>query len=279
MDEIQITKLIFGIYLSVSAAVLLLIAFKLYYKYLINDRICNKTKEKSNSKSEKIRTDLFVLAPIIIVSLPVIFIVVFFVALVLLANSGVITIGAVRFIQTAVIHGGLGLLAVIIAIASIIKLARSDKSSRQILGRTVMIAVCAAAAFFLIRPLILDIPYLKHPETIYLGRLEFDHQIGIGDSLDACYLRGADMAGGCHLFNIGEKKFDEGQKLWSENNYNLFAEVTCLPHTDTLMTVKFNTKLPAAVTELYPPSPDLPGDWESFSIQINDSVYTLPVSI
>ena len=38
MSEIQITKLVFGIFLSVGSAVLLLIAFKLYYKYLVQHR-------------------------------------------------------------------------------------------------------------------------------------------------------------------------------------------------------------------------------------------------
>ena len=40
MSEIQITKLVFGIFLSVGSAVLLLIAFKLYYKYLIQEKKC-----------------------------------------------------------------------------------------------------------------------------------------------------------------------------------------------------------------------------------------------
>ena len=30
---------------------------------------------------------------------------------------------------------------------------------------------------------------------------------------------------------------------------------------------------------IVPPSPELPNDWESFSIQINDTVYTLPVPL
>ena len=39
------------------------------------------------------------------------------------------------------------------------------------------------------------------------------------------------------------------------------------------------TELDASGAELYPPSPELPNDWESFSIQINDTVYTLPVPL
>ena len=40
MDEIQSIKIIFGIFLSLGTAVLLLIAFKLYYKYLIQEKKC-----------------------------------------------------------------------------------------------------------------------------------------------------------------------------------------------------------------------------------------------
>ena len=40
MREIQIIKLVFGIFLSAGSAVLLLIAFKLYYKYLVQEKKC-----------------------------------------------------------------------------------------------------------------------------------------------------------------------------------------------------------------------------------------------
>lgn len=57
MDEIQIVRLIFGIFLSLGTAVLVLIAFRLYYKYLMQekretydlqnycDRLCAKGQE------------------------------------------------------------------------------------------------------------------------------------------------------------------------------------------------------------------------------------------
>ena len=41
MDEIQSIKIIFGIFLSLGTTVLLLIAFKLYYKYLIQEKKCS----------------------------------------------------------------------------------------------------------------------------------------------------------------------------------------------------------------------------------------------
>ena len=39
-------------------------------------------------------------------------------------------------------------------------------------------------------------------------------------------------------FDISEKSFEDGRGLWSENDYNLFAKVTYLPHTSTLMTLE-----------------------------------------
>ena len=126
----------------------------------------------------------------------------------------------------------------------------------------------------------MDIPYLKRPEAAYLERLEFEYSRGIGDyGSDDYYLRGVDMTGERHSFEISEKRYEEGRALWGENDYNLFAKVTYLPHTSTLMSLEFMTELDASGAELYPPSPELPNDWESFSIQINDTVYTLPVSL
>ena len=87
------------------------------------------------------------------------------------------------------------------------------------------------------------------------------------------------MTGERHSFEISEKRYEEGRALWGGNDYNLFAKVTYLPHTSTLMSLEFMTELDASGAELYPPSPELPNDWESFSIQINDTVYTLPVPL
>ena len=232
--------------------------------------------KKPKKKQQQIRGKriiLLVLPPVMIIFVPIIFLV----ALNLFVNSGVINSGAAGFIQAAVINGGLGLLAVMIAVVSIIKLAKPNRSSKQMIGRTVMIAACVVAAFFLVRPLILDIPYLKCPETGYWDRLEFDDAMGVRDASDAYYLRGVDMVGERHSFDISEKRLDEGRKLWSENDYSLFAKGTYLPHTGTLMTLEYSTELD--VSELSPPSPDLPNDWKSFSIQINDRVYTVPVSV
>ena len=155
-----------------------------------------------------------------------------------------------------------------------------DTSFKQKAGRTAVIIFCVIAAFFLVRPLVLDIPYLKCPETSYLDRLECDYEMGVGDySSDAYYLRGVDMTGEHHSFRISERQLKEGRELWSENEYNLFAKVSYLPHTSTLMTLEFITELDSSAAGLYPSSSELPDNWESFFIQINNTVYTLPVSL
>ena len=45
MQEIQIIKIVFGIFLTIFSVVLFIIAFKIYYKYLIQEKRCKaKTK-------------------------------------------------------------------------------------------------------------------------------------------------------------------------------------------------------------------------------------------
>ena len=68
--------------------------------------------------------------------------------------------------------------------------------------------------FFLVRPLILDIPYLKRPKTVYLDCLEFEIERGTMDTTsDYYYLHGVDMNGEKRSFKISEKQFREGRRL------------------------------------------------------------------
>ena len=237
----------------------------------------NRTDKSSpGNKKNKAEIKLFVLSLVVILFLPI----TIFMVLDWFVHSDTLTIGVTGFIQTAIVNGCLGLLATIIAVVFVIKLIQPDTSFKQKVGRTAVILLCVAAAFFLVRPLVLDIPYLKHPEVAYLERLELDYERGIGDyGSDSYYLRGIDMTGERHSFTVSKKRYEEGRGLWSENDFDLFAKVTYLPHTSTLMTLEFMTELDAAGLELYPPSPELSNDWKKFSIQINDTVYTLPVPL
>ena len=237
----------------------------------------NKVDKSSlGNKKSKAEIRLFVLSLVVILFLPI----TIFMVLDWFVHSDTLTIGITGFIQTAIVNGCSGLVATIIAVVFVIKLIQPDTSFKQKVGRGAAIILCAVAAFFLVRPLVLDIPDLKRPEAAYLERLEFDYERGIGDyGSDSYYLRGVDMTGERHSFSISEKRFEDGRGLWSENDFDLFAKVTYLPHTSTLMTLEFMAELDAAGAELYPPSPELPNGWESFSIQINDTVYTLPVPL
>lgn len=236
----------------------------------------NKTSKRlPGSKSEKKEMKLFVLFLVIVIFLPI----AIFGAMDWFVNSDTFTIGITGFIQTVIVNGCLGLLAIIIALVFVVKLIQPDTSFKQKFGRTVVIILCTIAAFFLIRPLILDISYLKCPETTYLDRLEFDDEMGVGDNPTRYYLRGVDITGERQSFNISERLLKEGRELWSKNEFNLFAKVSYLPHTSTLMTLEFITKLDASTADLYPPSAALPDNWNSFSIQINSNVYTLPVPL
>ena len=133
------------------------------------------------------------------------------------------------FMQAVIVYGGLGLVAVIIALVLFILLIQPDATFLQKVGRTAGILLCLAAAFFLVRPLVLDIPYLKRPEAAYLERLEFEYSRGIGDyGSDDYYLRGVDMTGERHSFEISEKRYEEGRALWGGNDFALFAKLpTC----------------------------------------------------
>ena len=46
-----------------------------------------------------------------------------------------------------------------------------------------------------------------------------------------------------------------------------------------LLELEWLTGLDTQVDELYPPRPELPDDWQSFSVQINGMVYTLPMPL
>lgn len=242
-----------------------------------NDTEENRTdKRPPGNETGKIELILFVLFLAAVIFLPA----ALFGALDRFVHADTLAIGTTGFIQTAIARGGSGLLAAAVAVVFVLKLIQPGTPLKQKFGRAAVSLLCAAAAFFLVRPLILDIPYLNRPETAYLERLELDHVRGVGDyGSDDYYLRGVDMAGERQSFKISEKRFEEGRALREENDYHLFAKVTCLPHTSTLLTLEFLTELDAAAAELYPPSPELPKDWESFAIQINDAVYPLPVPL
>ena len=168
-------------------------------------------------------------------------------------------VGIMNFVQSVIARGYLGLLAITVVIVIVTKLIRANASFKQKIAKTVIIGLCVIIAFFLVRPLILDIPYLKHPKTIYLDCLEFEIERGTMDTTsDHYYLHGVDTTGEEHSFKISEKQLKDGRKLYSKNKYQLFAEISYLPHTSALISLKFVKELDVSASELYSPSSELP---------------------
>lgn len=189
----------------------------------------------------------------------------------------VIDMGRSGFAKEAAWRSGAGVLAsaaIVICLKGIVK---RKQGLKGMIGRIFGIAACLLAIFFLIPPVILDLPYLDHPETTYLCRLSFDDDL-TGDGPVRYDLRGVGIDGSIHSFSVNAQEYDEGQEQWLEDN-ELRAKITYLPHTDVVMSLDYLYILDEQAEELYPSSASLPDDWQSFAIQINDTVYSLPAPL
>ena len=192
-------------------------------------------------------------------------------------NDKVIAMGKAGFIRNAVwriVLGGLALGGVFFCLRGLWK---KEKNWKGILGRITGSAACLLTACFLVRPVILDIPYLDSPAITYLERLEFDED-HTGDGPVRYYLRGTGIDGTPHSFSLNKEEYEEGKNLWTEDA-EFYAKVTYLPHTDVVLLLSYLPDLDEQAEELFPHSADLPNDWKSFAIQINDTVYTLPAPL
>ena len=65
-------------------------------------------------------------------------------------SADAFAIGITGFMQAVIVYGGLGLVAVIIALVLFILLIQPDTTFLQKIGRTAGILLCLAAAFFLV---------------------------------------------------------------------------------------------------------------------------------
>ena len=224
---------------------------------------------EKNRGSER-GTKLFVAILCVIILAPIILLIAFdwFI------NDTDLVIGTTGFVQKAVFRSGLSLAALIIAIVCLVKMFLSDKRAKHIVGYLTGVLICAAAIFFSIRPIVLDATYLDHPILTYLNRLELDRSSGTGDAPARYYLRGLDAEGKRHSFEISKGRYDEGVQLRGEKY--ILAKAAYLPHTSVLMTLEYIEELDEAGRELYLPNPELPNNWDSFAVQIDDDVYTIP---
>ena len=222
------------------------------------------------NKGYKKGIKLFIAIVCVIIFLPIILLMAFdrFI------NDTDLVIGITGFTQKVVFRSGLSLVALIAAIVCLIKMFLSDKRVKHIIGYLTGVLICAAVIFFAIRPLVLDVPYLDHPLLTYLNKFDLDRSSGTGDSPTRYYLRGRDAEGKKHSFEISRDRYDEGIQLRGEKD--IIAKAAYLPHTSVLITLEYMEELDGAGREMYLPNPELPNNWDSFSIQIDDDVYTIP---
>ena len=213
---------------------------------------------------------LFIAIVCVMIVLPIILLM----ALDWFINDTDLVMGITGFAQKVAFRSALSLAALIIAIVCLVKFFLSEKRIRHIVGYFAGILICVAVIFFAIRPLVLDAPYLDHPLLTYLNKLDLDRSSGTEDASTRYYLRGRDAEGKKHSFEITEDRYDEGIQLRREKNG--IAKAAYLPHTSVLIALEYMEDLDGAGREMYLPNPELPNNWNSFAIQIDDDVYTIP---
>ena len=149
------------------------------------------------------------------------------------------SMGMMGFVQ-AIIYRLLVIMTAIVVVIGIKKTVQNKSSAVKRMAMTAGIVLCIAVSVLLVRPLVLDIPYLSHPETMYLSDLEFeaDTNYEYGQFYN---LYGVDAAGKMHSFNTSEERMEEGQELVQASDQPVYARVTYLPHTGILMTLEYIT--------------------------------------
>lgn len=185
-----------------------------------------------------------------------------------------LVIGVTGFVQKAIFRGFFAFIALIIAIVCVVKIFLCGKAAKQIAGYVICIILCAVFSYLILRPLVLDGPYLENPEVVYLNRLDFDRSSSTGDSPTRYYVRGYDMNGEKHSFEITKKRYNEGIQRNGEEDF--IVKASYLPHTKVLLSLEYISELDEAGLEEALPSSGLADNWDSFMVQINGAVYTIP---
>ena len=148
------------------------------------------------------------------------------------------SMGLTGFFQNVLIS----IFSILIAIAIIIYAIKKvpNKPLKKLILKIVIIVISAIAVILLARPIILDIPYIKHPKETYLNNLEFYDDTNY-EYLMFYDVYGKDLEGKYHTFHISEELMEKGKKML-ELNDDLSIKISYLPHTSTLMTLEFITE-------------------------------------
>ena len=160
------------------------------------------------------------------------------------------SMGMMGFVQ-AIVYRLLVIMTAIVVVIGIKKTVQNKSSAVKRIAMTAGIVLCIAVSVLLVRPLVLDIPYLSHPETMYLSDLEFEDDPN-SEYLNFYYVRGMGADKHVHSFNVSEERMEEGQALVQASDQPVYARVTFLPHTKTVMTLEYTTEPDVSATESAP---------------------------
>ena len=165
------------------------------------------------------------------------------------------SMGMMGFVQE-IIYRLLGIMTAIVVVIGIKKTVQNKSSAVERMAVAAGIVLCIAVSALLMRPLVLDILYLSHPETMYLSNLEFEDDTNYEYS-NFYYVRGMGADKHMHSFKVSEERMEEGQELVQTSDQPVYARVTYLPHTGILMTLEYVTEPDASATESSPSSSEL----------------------
>ena len=147
------------------------------------------------------------------------------------------SMGMMGFVQ-AIIYRLLWIMTAIVVVIGIKKTVQNKSSAVKRMAMAAGIVLCIAVSVLCMRTIVLDIPYLSHPETTYLSNLEFEDDTNYEYS-NFYYLRGMGADGHMHSFNVSEERMEEGQELAQASDQPVYARVAYLPHTGILMTLEY----------------------------------------
>ena len=147
------------------------------------------------------------------------------------------SMGMMGFVQ-AIIYRLLWIMTAVVVVIGIKKTVQNKSYAVKRIIKAAGIIFCIAVSALCLRTIVLDIPYLSHPETMYLSDLEFEDDTNYEYS-NFYYLRGMGADGHMHSFNVSEERMEEGQELAQASDQPVYARVAYLPHTGILMTLEY----------------------------------------
>ena len=160
--------------------------------------------------------------------------------------SDVRSMGMMGFVQ-AIVYRPLGIMTAIVVVIIVGKAVQNKSTAVKRMVKTAGIVLRIAVSVLCMRTLVLDIQYLSHPETMYLNDLEFEADTNY--EREKFYVpRGIDAVGKMQSFDTGKEQMDEGQELVQASDQPVYARVTYLPHTKTVMTLEYTTEPDASAT-------------------------------